>query len=191
MRKHRGFRLQILAVRKGEHAFRKSCLAWASSSVRSSTRRSSSAFNSPSCRVFRYSSAKTQGIASELLRRSALGLENGVSSGSRVGAAWHYEDGNGFSLQLDLLPAMLFSATSSGPKTSCSLLSSRNGNHAAGFVGDECDDPVERGGASSSCTRRSNGKPRTRKFRRSVASSPSKFDPSGVARMPQPNQKER
>jgi len=77
------------------------------------------------------------------------------------------------------------------PKTSCSLLSSRNGNHAAGFVGDECDDPVERGGASSSCTRRSNGKPRTRKFRRSVASSPSKFDPSGVARMPQPNQKER
>jgi hypothetical protein len=40
-------------------------------------------------------------------------------------------------------------------------------------------------------TRRSNGKPRTRKFRRSVASSPSKFDPSGVARMPQPNQKER
>jgi hypothetical protein len=41
---------------------------------------------------------------------------------------------------------MLFSATSSGPKTSCSLLSSRNGNHAAGFVGDECDDPV-RGGA--------------------------------------------
>src|SRR5205807_7625587 len=58
----------------------------------------------------------------------------------------------------------LFSATSSGPKTSCSLLSSRNGNHAAGFVGDECDDPVERGGASSSCTRRSNGKPRTRKM---------------------------
>jgi hypothetical protein len=28
-------------------------------------------------------------------------LENGVS----FGAAWHYEDGKGFSLQLDLLPA--------------------------------------------------------------------------------------
>jgi hypothetical protein len=38
--------------------------------------RSSSAFNTSSCRVFRQSSAKTQGIASELLRRSALGLEN-------------------------------------------------------------------------------------------------------------------
>jgi hypothetical protein len=48
---------------------------------------------------------KAQGIASELLRRSALGLENGVSSGSRIGAAWHYEDEKGFSLQRDLLPA--------------------------------------------------------------------------------------
>jgi hypothetical protein len=34
-----------------------------------------------------------------------LGLENGVSSGSRIGAAWHYEDEKGFSLQRDLLPA--------------------------------------------------------------------------------------
>jgi hypothetical protein len=42
-----------------------------------------------------------------LLRRSALGLGNGVSSGSRVGAAWHYKGGKGFSLQLDLLPAQL------------------------------------------------------------------------------------
>jgi hypothetical protein len=67
--------------------------------------RSSSAFNTSSCRVFRQSSAKTQGIASELLRRSALGLENGVSSGSRIGAAWHYENEKGFSLQRDLLPA--------------------------------------------------------------------------------------
>ena len=49
--------------------------------------------------------SETEGIASELLHRSALGLENGVSSGSRVGAVWHYEDGKGFSLQLDLLPA--------------------------------------------------------------------------------------
>jgi hypothetical protein len=60
-----------------------------------------------------------------LLRRSALGLENGVSSGSRVGAAWHYKDGNGFSLQLDLLPTTtgkLSSVTSTDPKTSCSLL---------------------------------------------------------------------
>src|ERR1700732_4137542 len=61
----------------------------------------------------------------------------GFRSGKRrfFGAAWHYEDGKGFSLQLDLLPARLFPATSTGPKTSCSLLSSCNGNHAAGFVG--------------------------------------------------------
>ena len=187
--------MQILAVRNGDHAFRKSCsLAWASSSVRSSTRRSSSVFNTSSCRVFRQSSAKTQGIASELLRRSALGLENGVSSGSRVGAAWHYEDGKGFSLQLDLLPARLFSATSTGPKTSYSLLSSRNGNHAAVFVGDECDDPVERGGASSSVRGGAMVSHASAKCRRSVAyycSLPSKVDPSGVARMPQPNQRER
>jgi len=40
-----------------------------------------------------------------LLRRSALGLENGVPPDRVSGAAWHYKDGNGFSLQLDLLPA--------------------------------------------------------------------------------------
>ena len=113
------------------------------------------------------------------------------------------------------------------PKTSCSLLSSRNGNHAAGFVGDECDDPVERGGTSSSVRgraiegyaaakaavlwptlrrdfhlittnrpseSRSCSRPKTfdgrriRMFWRKVSAS--KVDPSGVARKPQPNQKE-
>src|ERR1700730_6726547 len=127
-------------------------------------------------------------------QNSHLGLENGVSSESRVGAAWHYEDGKGFSFQLDILPARLFSATSTGPKTSYSLLSSRNGNHAAVFVGDECDDPVERGGASSSVRGEAMVSHASAKCRRSVASycsSPSKVDPSGVARMPQPNQRER
>ena len=67
-------------------------------------------------------------------------------------------------LQLDLFRQGC-SATSTGPKTSCSLLSSRNGNHAASFVDDECDDPVEqRGCRFITCTRRSNGKPRTRKM---------------------------
>src|ERR1700730_3801040 len=81
----------------------------------------------------------------ELLSRSALGLENGVS----FGAAWHYEEGKGFSLQLDLLPATTGKVVlpQLRPAKNFVLLSSRNGNHAADFVGDECDDPIERGGA--------------------------------------------
>ena len=74
------------------------------------------------------------------------------------------------------------------------LLTSRNGNHAAGFVGDECDEPVERGGASSSVRGGAMVSHAPAKCRRAVAyycSSPSKVDPSGVAPMPQANQTRR
>jgi hypothetical protein len=82
--------------------------------------------------------SENPGDCRELLRRSALGLENGVSSGSRVGAAWHYEDGKGFSLQLDLLPATTGKVVlpQLRPAKNFVLLSIRNGNHAADFVGE-------------------------------------------------------
>ena len=135
--------------------------------------------------------AQSQGIASELLRRSAWktafpSAQPGITKTVRALAF--------SSIFFRRRPARLLSATSTGPKTSCSLLSSRNGNHAAGFVGDECDEPVERGGASSSVRGGAMVSHAPAKCRRSVAyycSSPSKVDPSGVVRMPQPNQKKR
>jgi hypothetical protein len=95
---------------------------------------------------------KPQGIASELLRRSALGWKTafppdrasaqpGITKTVRALAfSWIF---------FRRRPARLFSRNFDRPKNFV-LLTSRNGNHAAGFVGDECDEPVERGGASSS-----------------------------------------
>jgi hypothetical protein len=170
---------------------RKNCsLAWASSSV--------SLDNAPlEFRIHHFQlprppvTAQSQGIASELLRRSAWktafpSAQPGITKTVRALAF--------SSIFFRRRPARLFSATSTGPKTSCSLLSSRNGNHAAGFVGDECDDPVERGDTLLSVRGEAMVSHASAKCRRSVAyycSSPSKVDPSSVARMPQPNQKER
>jgi hypothetical protein len=92
---------------------------------------------------------KLQGIASELLRRSALGWKTafppdrasaqpGITKTVRALAfSWIF---------FRRRPARLFSRNFDRPKNFV-LLTSRNGNHAAGFVGDECDDPIERGGA--------------------------------------------
>ena len=88
---------------------------------------------------------KPQGIASELLCRSALGWKTAFPPDRASAQPGITKTVRAFafsSIFFRRRPARLFSATSTGPKTSCSLLSSRNGNHAS-FVGDECDDPVE------------------------------------------------
>ena len=122
--------------------FVKSCsLAWASSSARSPTRRSSSHSTLPAGPRLPVKLGENPGDC----RRAALSI------GFRPGKTAFLWRSLAF-LQLDLFRQGC-SATSTGPKTSCSLLSSRN-----------CDEPVERGGASSSLRGGAMGKPRTRKM---------------------------
>ena len=134
---------------------------------------------------------KPQGIASELLRRSALGWKTafppdrasaqpGITKTVRALAfTWIF---------FRRRPARCSPATSTGPKTSCSSQAATGTTPQALSA---MNAMIQLNVVALTCTRRSNGKPRTRKMPTLRGLNAIEGRSGGVARMPQPNQKER